>query len=88
MIKTAKKREEKQHPKGERKKSSYHPTLTGSRMHSIYHVARHLAYKNTLAYLTPRIFCTYVYRGIRVKNGLARINNENLEEYLCASVPL
>ena len=34
-------------------------------MHSIYLVARHLAYKNTLAYLTPRIYCTYVYRGIK-----------------------
>jgi len=50
---------------GERKKPAYHPTLTGSRMHSIYRVVRHLAYKNTLAYLTPCICYTYVYRGIR-----------------------
>jgi len=34
-------------------------------MYSIYRVARHVAYKNTLAYLTPCIYCTYVYRGIR-----------------------
>jgi len=26
-------------------------------------------------------------RGL-TKNGIARTNNENLEEYLCASVPL
>ena len=48
----------------ERKKPTCHPTLTGSLMHSIYHVARHLAYKNTLANLTPPIYCTYVYCGI------------------------
>ena len=39
-------------------------------MHSIYRVARHLAYKNTLAYLAPRIYCTCVYRGIRVTPSL------------------
>ncbi len=65
MTKTAKKREEKSTLKSERKKSSHHPTLAGSRMHSIYRVARHVAYKNTLAYLAPCIYCTYVYRGIR-----------------------
>ena len=51
---------------GERKKPAYHPTLAGSRMHRIYCVKRRLAYKNTLAHLTPCICSTYVYRGIRI----------------------
>ena len=66
MIKTAIDVKKNKHQTDERKKPAHHPILTGSRMHSIYSVARHLAYKNTLAHLAPCICCTYVYRGIRV----------------------
>jgi len=49
---------------GEARKATLRPTLTGSRMHCICFVTKHLAYTYTPSHSVPHIYNPYVYRGI------------------------